>query len=605
MDNQPLTLGSLFDGIGAFPYSASFYGIKTLWASEIMPQAVSVTKRHFPLMEHVGDVTQLDGAKLALVDIISFGSPCQDLSCANTKREGLAGERSGLFYEAIRIIREMREATNGRYPRWAIFENVVGCLNSNRGNDFKAVLEAFTQTEVPFPPSGRWTNAGMVRGRGVDLSWIVYCASRFGVAQRRRRVFLVCDFGGECSGQVLFEPKSLRGYFEAGGTPRQSAAAYAARSADGEVRSNCLTPWDTQQARIFKDDGLSPTLSGADMGGGRRPGGLVCTAGFIAGAGAQANSIGYEEETAPTIKSASCGFQMPTVVCASFMGDSSASSYGIEYCEEGAPTLKPRLSGVPCLCEPTIARTLTARGDSSPCADRGQNIVAIQKPADEAGDILCMATGQPNAETLKDMSVTLTCAHESPIICRHAEEKAPPVVHPAVCGTLMASGAGLSRPACMASETDLCVVEPIPINNKATRYKGGGDTRNGDGAGNGLGVGKPGDPIPTLLAGAQHAVAAVDCRNFKEIDELSATLQTQGGSLHSQNPVRVGYIVRRLTPVECERLMGFPDLWTEKGHDGKLISDTARYAMLGNSICVPCLAYIFQGIIDAERKDSE
>ena len=125
------TLASLFDGIGGFPYAASFYNITSLWASEIVPACVSVTKRHFPDMAHAGDVTQLHGGKLPPVDIVTFGSPCQGLSLAGQRR-GLADERSGLFMEAIRIIDEMREATHDRYPRFALFENVPYALKHIR-----------------------------------------------------------------------------------------------------------------------------------------------------------------------------------------------------------------------------------------------------------------------------------------------------------------------------------------------------------------------------------------------------------------------------------------------------------------------------------------
>lgn len=655
---QNITLGSLFDGIGGFPYAASFFGIEALWASEILPGAISVTRRHLPRMEHVGDITQLHGGKLPPVDIITFGSPCQDLSVAG-KRQGLTGERSGLFQDAVRIINEMREATNGKYPTWAVWENVPGALSSNRGLDFRAVLEAFTEAEIPFPRSGRWTNAGMVRGGRADLAWCVYNAQHFGTAQRRRRIFLVCDFGGKRAGEILFIPKSLQGYFAAGGTPRQGPAAYASRGADGAVPDandrNCLTPWDTQQSRIFTDDGASPTLAGADGGGGRNPGGLVYTAGFCAGAGAKAKGIGFEDECAPTLKGGACGFQMPTVLCAAFMGDSSPSSYGIEYSEETSPTLKPRLSGTPCLCEPKLARTLTARGDSSPCADRGANIVAVP-----ATDILCAATGQPNAEMLKNLSATLTCYHEQPIICgavgvhqnqsgdvntsdtayslattgnatsRNAPLVAHPVmcaattqanaeiceelcptiteaagksgdnkpyiVHPDVSGTLCASGAGLSRPAGMASETDLCVAYCLQ-RNALRRSESEGP--NGDGVNDNVSF--------TLASGERHAVAAVDCRNMRETEELSGTLQAKENgsySLNYQNPVRMGYIVRRLTPTECERLQGYPDGWTAFGCDGKPVSDTARYMMLGNSVAVPCVAYIMLGIAAAHRKEA-
>ena len=173
MQTTNLTLGSLFDGIGGFPYAASFYGIRTLWASEIVPECVSVTKRHFPDMVHMGDITRLHGGRLPPVDIITFGSPCQGLSLAGQRR-GLADERSGLFTEAIRIIDEMRKETHGRYPKYAVFENVPGALSSSGRRDFKAVLSAFTKSEISMPRSGRWANAGMVRGGGVDLAWVVY-----------------------------------------------------------------------------------------------------------------------------------------------------------------------------------------------------------------------------------------------------------------------------------------------------------------------------------------------------------------------------------------------------------------------------------------------
>ena len=201
-EKKQLTLGSLFDGIGGFPYAASFYGIRPLWASEIVPECVAVTKRHFPDMAHLGDITRLHGGKIPPVDILTFGSPCQGLSLAG-RRLGLADERSGLFTEAIRIIREMQEATHGKYPQFAIFENVPGALSSNGRRDYQAVLEAFTGAKVPMPKSGRWTNAGMARGRGVDLAWIIYDAQHFGTAQQRRRLFLVADFRGKRAGEIL------------------------------------------------------------------------------------------------------------------------------------------------------------------------------------------------------------------------------------------------------------------------------------------------------------------------------------------------------------------------------------------------------------------
>ena len=424
------TLASLFDGIGGFPYAASFYNITSLWASEIVPACVSVTKRHFPDMAHAGDVTQLHGGKLPPVDIVTFGSPCQGLSLAGQRR-GLADERSGLFMEAIRIIDEMREATHGRYPRFALFENVPGALSSAGGRDFAAVLQAFTKAQIPMPYSGRWANAGMVRGGGVDLAWCVYDAQYFGTAQRRRRLFLVCDFAGKCAGEILFVPKSLRGYFEAGGTPRQGLAAFAESGPDAAGGKIVVLNDQGGASLTVERSGLSPTLRSQTHG--NLP---VVAAGFD-----------LQQITSKTNRS----------------------------------TLRP--------VQPTLCGT-------------GQP------------HVVTMATGQANAEVLADIAPTLNCNHEQPLL-----------VHPQIAGTLCASGAGLSRPAGMGSETDFCI----------TRY--------------------------------------------------------------------TDLIVRRLTPLECERLQGFPDFWTEQG-GGRGISDTSRYQMLGNSIAVPCVAYIMQGIYYAlERRN--
>ena len=455
---REITLGSLFDGIGGFPYAASFYGIRSLWASEIEPSCVSVTQKFFPDMAHVGDVTRLDGAQLPPVDIITFGSPCQGLSLAGQRR-GLADERSGLFLEAIRIIFEMREATHGRYPRFALFENVPGALSSAGGLDYKIVLQSFTKTEVPIPRSGKWADAGMVRGGGVDLAWCVYDAQYFGTAQRRRRLFLVCDFGGKRAGEILFVPKSLRRYFEKGGTPRQGLTAF--------------------------------TADGAGAAGG----------------------------------------------AVAVLNDQGGSSITVER-SDLSPTLRSQTHG---------------------------NLPIV------AG-MLCMGTSQANASILNDQSPTLTCAHG----------QAPILVHPQITGTLCASGAGLSRPAGMGSETDLCVVRAEQQNNVLKAYSIGAYYSKGMLS-----------PNPT--AGIREA-------------DTSRTLDLNGGNPACQQGgiAVVGgdlrdwvLIARRLMPIEAERLMGFPDFWTESGYDGKPISDTRRYAMLGNSIATPCAVYIMQGIREA------
>lgn len=216
-----LTLGSLFDGIGGFPLAAKRVGIKPVWASEIEPFCVSVTKRHFPEMLHLGDIRGINGAEIEPVDIITFGSPCQDLSVAG-KREGLEGKNSSLFYEAIRIIREMREATNGRYPIFAVWENVPGAFSSNQGRDFAAVLSALVGTKVDLPAGvRRWTSAGVAFGPQGQAAWRVLNAQFWGVPQRRRRIFVVADFRGQRAGQILFEPQGVPGDIEEGGKTRE------------------------------------------------------------------------------------------------------------------------------------------------------------------------------------------------------------------------------------------------------------------------------------------------------------------------------------------------------------------------------------------------
>ena len=174
-----LKLGSLFDGIGVFPLAASRCGIVPVWASEIARAPVSITKRHFPEMLHLGDITQIDGGKIPPVDVVTFGSPCQNLSQIGN-RTGLAGSKSGLFYQAMRIIEEMRNATDNRYPAFAVWENVAGAFVSNDRLDFAAVLHAFTGTEIPMPDSGIWAHAGMVRGGRADTAWRLMDAQYWG-----------------------------------------------------------------------------------------------------------------------------------------------------------------------------------------------------------------------------------------------------------------------------------------------------------------------------------------------------------------------------------------------------------------------------------------
>lgn len=166
-------------------------------------------------MKHLGDITKIHGDQIEPVDCITFGSPCQDLSIAG-RRAGLVGERSGLFMEAVRIIKEMRSSTNGLYPTFAVWENVPGAFSSNGGEDFRAVLEELARVEqpdvsIPRPSGrgGRWSKAGAITGNGWSLAWRQLDAQYWGVPQRRKRIALVADFGGQRAGEILFERTSL------------------------------------------------------------------------------------------------------------------------------------------------------------------------------------------------------------------------------------------------------------------------------------------------------------------------------------------------------------------------------------------------------------
>ena len=227
-ESSVLTLGSLFDGSGGFPLAALNVGIRPIWASEVEPYPILVTRKNLPQVEHLGDVTQIHGDQIPPVDVITFGSPCQDLSVAG-RQSGLAGERSGLFFDAVRIISEMRQATHGRYPRYAVWENVPGAFSSQGGRDFAAVLTTLTRVAnssapgVPIPEAG-WSDAGVVMGGGCSVAWRVLDAQYFRLAQRRRRIYLVCDFAGNSAPEILFEPTRVSGDFEPSSSQEQNHA---------------------------------------------------------------------------------------------------------------------------------------------------------------------------------------------------------------------------------------------------------------------------------------------------------------------------------------------------------------------------------------------
>lgn len=258
-DKKMLTLGSLFDGSGGFPLGGLMCGIKPVWASEIELFPIRVTTKRLPFMKHYGDINKINGAEIEPVDIITFGSPCTDMSVAG-KRAGLDGKQSTLFYQAIRIIKEMRCKTGGKYPRWSIWENVPGAFSSNKGEDFRCVLESICKIKnenfsVPRPE--KWSNAGEIVGDDFSLAWRVFDAQFWGVPQRRKRIYLITDFGSKCAGKILFESESVSGYSAESGQSWQRTAGSFTNSA-GKTSSLCLN--DQGGSRMDVTEDITSTL---------------------------------------------------------------------------------------------------------------------------------------------------------------------------------------------------------------------------------------------------------------------------------------------------------------------------------------------------------
>ncbi|MDL2273645.1 DNA cytosine methyltransferase [Oscillospiraceae bacterium OttesenSCG-928-G22] len=591
-----LTLGSLFDGIGGFPLAGIRNGIIPLWASEIETFPISVTKIHFPRMLHVGDIVKLNGADLPPVDIVTGGSPCQDLSIASGSRAGLAGERSGLFMEQIRIVKEMRIADERRgrstldvRPRYMVWENVPGAFSSGTplGEDFRIVLEetiriADDRLSVPRPPHGRWKYAGAVLGDQCSLAWRVLDTQYWpGTPQRRRRIFLVIDFGGFTAPKILFEQDGLFGNSSPVEGERQGTAGATQGSTDisggivafacnqrDEARdlhdisaaicahpgvkqqtfvvqsadSKCLTPWDRQSERISRPDGISPTLAGADGGGGRNPAGLIFTAGFCAGASPTARSIGYQDECAPTLKAGESGTNMvPSVLCLNDQGGRRMDVF-----ENKVGTLRAQMDGHPPL------------------------VLTSQQSGIEIRYDYCSTTA----------SASGTSGNNQPILFENhgidSRYTGPHKVAPTMSARY---GTGGNNVPLVSQGNTYCIAGNI-IDRQ---------TKNG---GNGFGC--QSDIAYTLTGVDRHAVFS----RPEPYQQIVGTLcrgdeKGIGNQYISQDKciIERPNLIRRLTPLECERLMGFPDGWTDIGG-----SDSARYKALGNSVAIPCVDYVLRGI---------
>jgi DNA (cytosine-5)-methyltransferase 1 len=591
-----LTLGSLFDGIGGFPLAGVRQGFTPVWASEIEPFPIEVTKIRFPEMLHVGDITQLKGAELTPVDVVCGGSPCQDLSVANGRRAGLQGERSGLFMEQVRVIKEMRahDKANGRTadavrPRYMVWENVPGAFSCSNGEDFQAVLEetcriADSTVSVPRPPGGVWQSAGAILGDQFSVAWRVLDAQYWpGTPQRRKRIYLVADFGGHTAPQILFKQDSLLGDSATGEEARQGTAT-CSQTSTGDPGGNPSHINEADHNNVSsKKNNLTSDHSAVAFACNQRDevrelGGIVGAiqaqpgmkqqtfiAAFSAGQGSKAGGIGYQEECAPTLKASESGTNMvPPVLCLNDQGGNR-----MDITENMTATLRAQMDGHPPLVlgrEPElfenhgidsrytgpheVAPTMSARYGTG-----GNNVPLISQTSvfseDECADL-------PHAETY--------CIAGN-IIDRQDHNGGNGIgVQPDISYTVTATDRH-----CVFSQqrSDEYVPNEVVSTQSARQYKDATD----------------------LVAD----VAGLDCRNGVENGDLCGTLQskTDGGySLNNVHPVRVGKLIRRLTPLECERLQGFPDFWT----DIPGASDSARYKALGNSVAIPCVEHVLRGI---------
>lgn len=490
---KTLTLGSLFDGIGGFPLAAQRCGIKTLWASEIEPACIEITKRHFPKMEHLGDITQIDGGKIPPVDIISFGSPCQDLSTAG-KQKGLSGERSGLFLDAVRIIYEMRRATNGRYPTFIVWENVSGAFSSNKGNDFRIVLEKITKGIAPAVVGDLEIAGGLVENS---------CVADFGRtadriyynADKSRTLTATTGGGGSATGNYLdiseVRPINLQV------ATRCEALGERTGLGIGEDGDPANTLQEQHSHGVFAARVVYPI---------REPQLNRDSNGFV---------VGREGDPAPTISA------MERHAIAACFAPGGFGDY-----KEGVGTLRASAG---------------KHGTSS------ANIVI-------AGE----AAGFVNI-TGKSVTGTLDSNYYKGTGARSGIER---------------EVVGVIKPVYTKENVgDVDELVKMFENNSRGGYREGCGTLRASGGDCG--------------GGSENLIAI-----FNKIAYY------------------IKYELRKLTPLECERLQGFPDYWTKYGESGAELSDTPRYKALGNSLTVPCAERVFRGIIavtsgNVIKKDSE
>ena len=592
-----LTLGSLFDGSGGFPLGGLISGIAPVWASEIEPFPIRVTTKRLPFMKHYGDVSKMDGGSIEPVDIITFGSPCQDMSIAG-KREGLEGNRSGLFYEAVRIIKEMRCATNGKYPRYIVWENVPGAFSSNKGEDFRCVLESvcrIADETVSVPSVKKWQSAGSIVGDGYSVAWRVLDAQYWGVPQRRKRIYLVADFAGGSAGKILFESEGVSGYSAEGFRSWQGAAADA-QEGFGETGTICLNDQGGQRMDVTEDvtntlraeSHHPPLVFENHSQDSRYTGPLDVAQTVLSTFGTGGNNQPFVVETPKTLKIRSgCegggkgaliqDDKSATLGCNNDQTLFVPTAFGICSKESNSMKSDNPHSG---FYKADTSRTLDGNGGNPSCNQGGMAVVALEGNG-------ARPSHRGSGYSVDNVSFTLNATEQ----------------HGVAYGIDRATyNMGQNAQFGIAVEEE---VEPTMVAK---------------------GPGAVAHPVYTTSKNSYHTEAEEDVANT-----LVATDYKDPPTI-SEEPY---YIVRRLTPTECARLQGFPDWWcddlgTEKPSDEELYhwykvfetwrlatapdskpktskqikkwladpySDSAEYKMWGNGVALPCVVFVLLGIV--------
>lgn len=615
MENNNLTLGSLFDGSGGFPLGGLISGITPVWASEIEPFPIRVTTKRLPQVKHHGDISKMNGADLEPVDIITFGSPCQDMSIAG-KRDGLSGSRSSLFYEAVRIIKEMRCKTDGKYPRFIVWENVPGAFSSNKGEDFRAVLEEVCKIKdesVSVPKPNKWNTAGRILGDGYSVAWRQFDAQFWGVPQRRKRIYLVADFADWCAGKILFESEGLSGYSKTSISSWQGSAATVRESTENAGIS-LMFENHGQDARYTGPLDVSQTvLSTYGTGGNNQPFIVEDMKSFdvrLTSEGTRnARNNVYETDTSRTIDT---GGNSPD----SNQGGVAVVAYGI--CSKDSNSMKsanPK-SG---FYKANTSRTIDGNGGNPSCNQGGIAVI-------EGNGTRPSHKGDGYKES--DIMYTLNATEQ------HA------VAFADVHATLSAND-GPKGPSSqmLGTPEENFVGEPAygigrPAMNQGYNAKFSFQIEE--------------EVEPTIVAagasGVAHPIYCTSKSSFHTIAEenLAGTLVATD---YKDPPIvnEPRYIVRRLTPTECARLQGFPDWWcdgletenptnedvsrwreifethadamgkkTKPKSDNQIRkwlqsphSDSAEYKMWGNGVALPNVVFVLSGIAYYAQKEAE